>query len=169
MWQITSSEGSTQLFSSDHSQSRARARLGVKAVLGQGQAWGYGSARPPSASSGAPRGCSALLRRLRLGAPGRAAPRSIAWHPHSHLHTCTPAPGHSQPGTPARFLMDAHLRALLLIVQPLGALLRRGVGLGVEHFFERRSGDRTRVDGVCDFEKVPPDQLCPSTKSRVRE
>ena len=27
---------------------------------------------------------------------------------------------------------------------------------------ERRSGDRTRVDGVCDFDKVLPDQLCPS-------
>ena len=25
--------------------------------------------------------------------------------------------------------------------------------------FERRSGDQNRVDGFCDFEKVPPDQL----------
>ena len=39
-----------------------------------------------------------------------------------------------------------------------------GLGLGLEQFFERRSGDRTRVDGFCDFEKVPPDQLCPSAK-----
>ena len=31
-----------------------------------------------------------------------------------------------------------------------------GLGLGLEHFFERRSGDRTRVDGVRVFEKVPP-------------
>ena len=30
--------------------------------------------------------------------------------------------------------------------------------------FERRSGDRTRVGGSCDFEKVPPDQLCPCAK-----
>ena len=28
------------------------------------------------------------------------------------------------------------------------------LGLGLERFFERRSGDRARVDGVCDFEKV---------------
>ena len=35
---------------------------------------------------------------------------------------------------------------------------------GLEQFFERRSGDRTRVDGVCDFEKVPPDQVCTSAK-----
>ena len=34
----------------------------------------------------------------------------------------------------------------------------------VRTIFERRSGDRTRVDGVCDFEKAPPDQLCPSAK-----
>ena len=27
-----------------------------------------------------------------------------------------------------------------------------------------RSGDRTRVDGLCDFEKVLPDQLCRSAK-----
>ena len=39
-----------------------------------------------------------------------------------------------------------------------------GLGLGLEQFFERRSGDRTRVDGFCDFEKVPPDQLCPGAK-----
>ena len=32
-----------------------------------------------------------------------------------------------------------------------------GLGLGLEQLFERRSGDRTRVDGSCDFEKVPPD------------
>ena len=38
------------------------------------------------------------------------------------------------------------------------------LGLGLERFFERRSGDRTRVDGVCEFEKVSPDQLCPSAK-----
>ena len=38
------------------------------------------------------------------------------------------------------------------------------VRVRVRTIFERRSGDRTRVDGVCDFEKVPPDQLCPSAK-----
>ena len=38
------------------------------------------------------------------------------------------------------------------------------VRVRVRTIFERRSGDRTRVDGVCDSEKVPPDQLCPSTK-----
>ena len=38
----------------------------------------------------------------------------------------------------------------------------------VSTIFERRSGDRTRVDGVCDFEKVLPDQLCPSARFRVR-
>ena len=31
------------------------------------------------------------------------------------------------------------------------------VRVRVRTIFERRSGDRTRVDGVCDFEKVPPD------------
>ena len=46
----------------------------------------------------------------------------------------------------------------------LGSGLGLGLGLGLEQFVERRSGDRTRVDGVCDFEKVPPDQLCPSAK-----
>ena len=40
----------------------------------------------------------------------------------------------------------------------------RREGLGLEQFFERRSGDRTRVDGSCDFEKVPPDQLCPGAE-----
>ena len=53
----------------------------------------------------------------------------------------------------------------------LGLGIRLGLGLdmydlrsgsGLEQFLERRSGDRTRVDGVCDFEKVPPDQLFPS-------
>ena len=38
------------------------------------------------------------------------------------------------------------------------------VRVRVRTIFERRSGDRTRVDGFCDFEKVPPDQLCPSAK-----
>ena len=46
----------------------------------------------------------------------------------------------------------------------LGFRLRLGLGLGLEQFVERRSGDRTRVDGFCDFEKVPPDQLCPGAK-----
>ena len=41
---------------------------------------------------------------------------------------------------------------------------RVSVRVGLEHFCERRSGDRTRVDCVCDFKKVPPDQLCPRTK-----
>ena len=31
--------------------------------------------------------------------------------------------------------------------------------------FERRSGDGTQVDGVCEFEKVPPDL---SVRVRVR-
>ena len=39
----------------------------------------------------------------------------------------------------------------------LGSGSGLGLGLGLEQFFERRSGDRTRVDGFCDFEKVPPD------------
>ena len=42
--------------------------------------------------------------------------------------------------------------------------IRIMVRVRVRTIFERRSGDRTRVDGVCDFEKVPPDQLCPSAK-----
>ena len=42
--------------------------------------------------------------------------------------------------------------------------VRGRVRVRVRTIFERRSGDRTRVDGVCDFEKVPPDQLCPSAK-----
>ena len=43
-----------------------------------------------------------------------------------------------------------------------------GLGTGLERFFERRLGDRTRVDSVCDFEKVLPGQLCPSAGVRVR-
>ena len=39
-----------------------------------------------------------------------------------------------------------------------------GPALGLEQLFERRSGDRTRVDGFCDFEKVPPHQLCRGAK-----
>ena len=31
------------------------------------------------------------------------------------------------------------------------------VRVRVRTIFERRSGDRTRVNSVCDFEKVPPD------------
>ena len=51
----------------------------------------------------------------------------------------------------------------------MGTCLARGSGrvrvrVRVKTSFERRSRDRTRVDGVCDFEKVPPDQLCPSAK-----
>ena len=34
----------------------------------------------------------------------------------------------------------------------------------VRTILERRSGDRIRVDSVCDFEKVPPDQLYPGAK-----
>ena len=34
----------------------------------------------------------------------------------------------------------------------------------VRTIFERRSGNRTRAEGVCDFEKVPPNQLCPRAK-----
>ena len=33
------------------------------------------------------------------------------------------------------------------------------IGVRVRTICERRSGDQTRVDGVCDFERVPPDQL----------
>ena len=39
-----------------------------------------------------------------------------------------------------------------------------GLRLGLEQVFEHRSRDRTRVNGVCDFKKVRPDQICPSTK-----
>ena len=39
-----------------------------------------------------------------------------------------------------------------------------GVRVRVKAMFERPSGNRTRVDSVCDYEKVPPDQLGPSTK-----
>ena len=42
--------------------------------------------------------------------------------------------------------------------------LRVRVRVRVRTIFERRYGDRTRVDGVCDFEKVHPDQLGPSAK-----
>ena len=38
------------------------------------------------------------------------------------------------------------------------------VGVRIATIFEHRSRDRTRVDGVCDFEKVTPDQLCTSAK-----
>ena len=40
--------------------------------------------------------------------------------------------------------------------------LRVRVRTRVRTIFERRSGDRNRVDGDCDFEKAPPDQLCSS-------
>ena len=40
-------------------------------------------------------------------------------------------------------------RGLGLITLGLGLGLR----LGLEQLFERRTRDRTRVDGVCDFEK----------------
>ena len=42
--------------------------------------------------------------------------------------------------------------------------VRLRVRVRVRTFFERRSGDRIRVDGICDFEKVPLDQLCPSAE-----
>ena len=38
------------------------------------------------------------------------------------------------------------------------------VRVRVRTCFERRSVDGTRVDGVCDFEKVSPDQLFPSAR-----
>ena len=38
-----------------------------------------------------------------------------------------------------------------------------GLGLGLEQFFERRSGDRTRVDGVCDLGGV----YVPTTVTRL--
>ena len=40
----------------------------------------------------------------------------------------------------------------------------RGIFSSVRHRGVERSGNRTLVDGVCDFEKVLPDQLCPSAK-----
>ena len=47
----------------------------------------------------------------------------------------------------------------------LSSELGVGLGLGLEKKkVERRSADRTRVDGGFDFEKVPPDQLCRSAK-----
>ena len=42
--------------------------------------------------------------------------------------------------------------------------VRGRVRVRVRTNFERRSGDRIRIDGDCDFEKVPPEQLCPSAK-----
>ena len=42
--------------------------------------------------------------------------------------------------------------------------VRVGVEVRVRREDRERSGDRTRVDGLYDFEKVPPDQLCPSDK-----
>ena len=42
--------------------------------------------------------------------------------------------------------------------------VRVGVRVRVRTILEHRSGDRTRVDGVCDFEKVLPDQVFPSAK-----
>ena len=54
------------------------------------------------------------------------------------------------------------------MVEPV-VVLRVRVRVRVRTIFERQSGDRTRVDGVCDFEKVPPDQLCRSVlRVRVR-
>ena len=38
------------------------------------------------------------------------------------------------------------------------------VRVRVRTIFQGRCRDRTRVDSVCDFAKVPPDQLCPSAK-----
>ena len=38
------------------------------------------------------------------------------------------------------------------------------VRVRVRTSFERRFGDRTRVNGICDFKKVPPDKLYRSAK-----
>ena len=57
---------------------------------------------------------------------------------------------------PVRFMARVRVRNRVRV--------RVRVMVQVRTIFERRSGDRTRVDGVCDFEKVPPDQLCPSAK-----
>ena len=53
-------------------------------------------------------------------------------------------------------------------ISRVGVRLKVRVRVRVRTIFERRSGDRTRVDGSCDFEKVPPDQLRPGAKIRVR-
>ena len=55
-----------------------------------------------------------------------------------------------------RVRLRARLRARLRV------RLRVRVRTRVRTIFERRSGDRNRVDGDCDFEKAPPDQLCSS-------
>ena len=68
-------------------------------------------------------------------------------------------------------LLQAELQGPHLLLQPSPrprGRVRVWVRATVRTIFERRSGDRTRVDGVCDFEKVPPDQLCPSARARVR-
>ena len=68
-------------------------------------------------------------------------------------------------------LLQAELQGPHLLLQPSPrprGRVRVWVRATVRTIFERRSGDRTRVDGVCDFEKVPPDQLCPSARVRVR-
>ena len=42
----------------------------------------------------------------------------------------------------------------------------KGLGLGLDMFFDTSSlRGSNSVDGVCDFETVPPDQFCPSAKS----
>ena len=43
-------------------------------------------------------------------------------------------------------------------------MVRVMVRVRVRPLFECRSGDRTRFEGFCNFEKVPPDQLCPSAE-----
>ena len=82
-------------------------------------------------------------------------PHSLCPIPHAP-YTTNPRRLHSP-----RVVVLPHVPYLL----GLGLVLGSGLGLGLEQVFERRSGDRTRVDGFCDFEKVPPDQLCPSAES----
>ena len=59
--------------------------------------------------------------------------------------------------------MDTLIRVRVR-VRVVRVTVRVRVGVRVRTTFTRRSGDRTWVDGVWEFEKVPLDQLCPSAK-----
>ena len=54
---------------------------------------------------------------------------------------------------------------VLIVGAAVGLLVPLGLGLGLDMFFDMNSiRGSNSVDGVCDFESVPPDQLCPGAK-----
>ena len=64
----------------------------------------------------------------------------------------------------ANVRVGARVTVMVTVRTRVKVRARVRVKVRVRTICERRSGHRTRVDGVCDFEKVPPDQLCPSAK-----